>query len=61
MKVGDLVRALGFAVDYERVFLVLESRNEKGFQQVRLHCSKNPYLQQSWSNAEFFEVVNEGR
>lgn len=61
MKAGDLVRALGFAVDYERVFLVLESRNEKGFQEVRLHCSKNPYLQQSWSNAEFFEVVNEGR
>ena len=61
MKAGDLVRALGFAVDYERVFLVLESRNEKGFQEVRLHCSKNPYLQQTWSNAEFFEVVNESR
>ena len=61
MKVGDLVRALGFAVNYKRVFLVLETRNEKGYQEVRLHCSENPHLQQSWSNAEFFEVVNASR
>ena len=61
MKAGDLVRALGFAVDSKEVFLVLETRNEKSYQEVRVHCSKNPYLKQTWSNAQFFEVVNAGR
>ncbi len=55
MKQGDLVRALGF--DMERLFIVLETRTEEGYEQLKLHCSENPWLSQSWSNAEFFEVV----
>lgn len=55
MKVGTLVRAIGF--DFNRLFVVLETRSERGFLELRLHCSENPYLQGTWSNAEFFEVV----
>jgi len=55
MKVGNLVRAIGF--DMSRLFVVLETRNERGYEELRLHCSENPFLQQSWSNADFFEVV----
>ena len=55
MKVGSLVRARGFSM--ERLFVVLEARNERGYEELRLHCSENPFLEQTWSNAEFFEVV----
>ena len=55
MQVGNLVRALGF--DMSRLFLVLEVRNNQGGEELRLHCSENPFLEQSWSNADFFEVV----
>lgn len=55
MKVGNLVRAIGF--DMNRLFVVLETRNERGYEELRLHCSENPFLEQTWSNAEFFEVV----
>lgn len=57
MKVGTLVRAIGF--DSSRLFVVLEIRNKPGCEDVwvRLHCSENPFLEQTWSNAEFFEVV----
>lgn len=55
MKQGNLVRAIGF--DFSRLFVVLETRNERGYQELRLHCSENPFLEQTWSNAEFFEVV----
>mgnify|MGYP003144032477 FL=1 len=55
MKVGDLVRALGF--DMSRLFLVLEVRSDQGCEELRLHCSENPFLEQGWSNADFFEVV----
>ena len=55
MQVGNLVRALGF--DMSRLFLVLEVRNNQGCEELRLHCSENPSLEQSWSNADFFEVV----
>jgi hypothetical protein len=55
VKAGDLVRALGF--DFSRLFVVLETRNERGYEELKLHCSENPFLQQSWSNADFFEVV----
>lgn len=55
MKQGSLVRAIGF--DFSRLFVVLETRNERGYEELRLHCSENPLLEQSWSNAEFFEVV----
>ena len=55
MKVGNLVRAIGF--DMNRLFIVLETRTERGYEELRLHCSENPFLEQTWSNAEFFEVV----
>ena len=55
MKTGDLVRALGF--DFSRLFLVLETRSKRGYEELRLHCSENPFLEQTWSNADFFEVV----
>ena len=55
MKVGNLVRAIGF--DMNRLFVVLETRNERGYEELRLHCSENPFLEHSWSNADFFEVV----
>ena len=55
MKVGNLVRARGF--DFSRLFVVLETRNERGYEELKLHCSENPFLEQTWSNAEFFEVV----
>tara|TARA_R110001592_G_scaffold231728_1_gene488875 strand:- start:222 stop:431 length:210 start_codon:yes stop_codon:yes gene_type:complete len=57
MKVGSLVRALGF--DFSRLFVVLEVRNERGYEELKLHCSENPFLEQSWSNADFFELVSE--
>ena len=67
MKVGSLVRALGF--DFSRLFVVLETRTSpsmvsaRGFREertdLRLHCSENPFLEQSWSNADFFELVSE--
>jgi len=40
-----------------RLFVVLEVRNEQGYEELKLHCSENPWLSQSWSNADFFEVV----
>lgn len=55
MKVGDLVRAIGF--DTSRLFVVLGARNDRGYKELKLHCSENSFLEQSWSNAEFFEVV----
>ena len=55
MKQGNLVRAIGFPMN--RLFVVLETRNERGYEELRLHCSENPFLEQTWSNAEFFEVV----
>ena len=55
MKVGSLVRAIGF--DFSRLFVVLETRNERGYEELKLHCSENPFLEQTWSNADFFEVV----
>jgi len=55
MKVGDLVRALGF--DMSRLFVVLEVRNDRDYEELKLHCSENAFLGQTWSNAEFFEVV----
>lgn len=55
MKQGNLVRARGF--DMSRLFVVLEVRNERGYEELKLHCSENPFLEQTWSNAEFFEVV----
>ena len=54
MKVGDLVRAIGFGKS--RLFLVLETRNERGCEELRLHCSENPFLEQSWCLADYFEV-----
>ena len=68
MKVGSLVRALGF--DFSRLFIVLETRTSpsmvigrEDFREertdLRLHCSENPFLEQSWSNADFFELVSE--
>ena len=54
-KKGDLVRAIGF--DMSRLFIVLDVRYERGYEELRLHCSENPFLEQTWSNAEFFEVV----
>lgn len=55
MRKGDLVRAIGF--DMSRLFVVLDVRNERGYEELRLHCSENPFLEHSWSNAEFFQVV----
>lgn len=55
MKVGTLVRSIGF--DLNMLFVVLETRIERGYEELRLHCSENPFLEQTWSNAEFFEVV----
>ena len=55
MKVGNLVRAIGF--DMNRLFIVLETRTERGYEELRLHCSENPFLEKTWSKAEFFEVV----
>ncbi len=60
MKVGTLVRATGFDCGQldAMLFVVLETRrNEDGFEELRLYCSENPFLEQTWSNAEFFEVV----
>ena len=54
-KKGSLVRAIGCYSS--RLFVVLETRNELGYEELRLHCSENPFLEQTWSNAEFFEVV----
>ena len=56
MKIGDLVRAIGF--DMSRLFVVLEVRNERGYEELKLRCSENPFLEQTWSNADFFEVVS---
>ena len=56
MKVGDLVAALGF--DSSRLFVVMETRTDRGFEELKLHCSENPFLRQSWSNADFFEMVS---
>jgi hypothetical protein len=56
MKVGDLLIALGF--DSNKLFVVMETRTARGFEELRLHCSENPFLKQSWSNADFFEVVS---
>jgi hypothetical protein len=55
MKVGDLVRAMGFGKS--KLFVVLETRNERGYEELRLHCSENPFLEQSWCLADYFEVV----
>ena len=57
MKQGNLVRAIGF--DMSRLFVVLEVRNERGYEELKLHCSENPFLEQTWSNADFFELVSE--
>ena len=59
MKVGTLVRAIGFDCGQldSLLFVVLEARNERGYEELRLFCSENPFLEQTWSNAEFFEAV----
>jgi len=55
MQVGDLVRAIGFGKN--RLFVVLETRNERGCEELRLHCSENPFLPERWCLADYFEVV----
>jgi len=65
MQVGDLVRAIGFdfsghgywLMEKYKFFVVLETRNERGCEELRLHFSEIPFLEQYWCLADYFEVV----
>tara|TARA_R110001606_G_C15180542_1_gene629293 strand:- start:212 stop:424 length:213 start_codon:yes stop_codon:yes gene_type:complete len=70
MKVGDLVRSVGF--ENNRLFIVLEARTfpemaiGKGHfreerTEIRLHCTENPFLKKTFCSAHYFELISEAK
>ena len=70
MKVGDLVRSVGF--ENNRLFVVLETRTfpstsigrghfREERTEIRLHCTENPFLAKSFCSAEYFELISEAK
>jgi hypothetical protein len=70
MKVGDLVRSMGF--EKTRLFVVLEARTfpsvaigrghfREERTEIRLHCTENPFLKKTFCSAEYFELISEAK
>ena len=70
MKVGDLVRSVGF--ENNRLFVVLETRTLPSMaigrghfreerREIRLHCTENSYLAKTFCSTEYFELISEAK
>ena len=70
MKVGDLVRSVGF--EENKLFVVLETRTFPSMAigrghfreertEIRLHCTENPFLKKTFCSAEYFELISEAK
>ena len=70
MKVGDLVKSIGFGEN--KLFVVLETRISPSMTigrahfreertEIRLYCAENPFLKEAFCNAEHFELISEAK
>jgi hypothetical protein len=69
MKVGDLVKSIGFGEN--KLFVVLETRispsmtigrvHFRSGTEIRLYCAENPFFKETFCNTEHFELISEAK